>query len=162
MANWHPRAKHYNYLKGEIMAYNNDDIADFVATLLHSGTVTHFMHLQTKDLGVHLALGDYYTQIIDLVDQFAEAYQGCYATRIKNYPETFHNAKDPVKYVTDMRDFVDKNRKSMPDETQLQNIIDEIAQLIDSTLYRLSLEWFAYSQDTTHGKAWDTMYFVKV
>jgi phage gp36-like protein len=39
-----------------------------------------------------------------------------------------------------MRDFVDKNRKSMPDETQLQNIIDEIAQLIDSTLYRLSLE----------------------
>jgi len=122
------------------MAYNNDDIADFVATLLHSGTVTHFMHLQTTDLGVHLALGDYYTQIIDLVDQFAEAYQGCYNTRIKNYPETFHNAKDPIKYVTDMRDFVDKNRKSMPDETQLQNIIDEIAQLIDSTLYRLSLK----------------------
>jgi phage gp36-like protein len=39
-----------------------------------------------------------------------------------------------------MRNFVDKNRKSMPDETQLQNIIDEIAQLIDSTLYRLSLK----------------------
>ena len=74
------------------------------------------------------------------MEDVAEAYQGCYATRIKNYPETFHNAKDPVKYVTDMRDFVDKNRKSMPDETQLQNIIDEIAQLIDSTLYRLSLK----------------------
>jgi hypothetical protein len=53
---------------------------------------------------------------------------------------TFHNAKDPIKYITDMRNFVDKNRKSMPDETQLQNIIDEIAQLIDSTLYRLSLK----------------------
>lgn len=122
------------------MAYNNDDIADFVATLLHSGTVTHFMHLQTTDFAVHKALGKYYPQIIDLVDDFAEAYQGCYATRIKNYPETFHNAKDPVKYITDMRNFVDKNRKSMPDETQLQNIIDEIAQLIDSTLYRLSLK----------------------
>ena len=122
------------------MAYNNDDIADFVATLLHSGTVTHFMHLQTTDFAVHKALGKYYPEIIDLVDNFAETYQGCYATRIKNYPETFHNAKDPIRYIADIRNFVNKNRKSMPDETQLQNIIDEIAQLIDSTLYRLSLK----------------------
>jgi hypothetical protein len=35
---------------------------------------------------------------------------------------------------------VAKNRKAMPDETQLQNIIDEIAGLIDSTLYKLTLK----------------------
>jgi phage gp36-like protein len=36
--------------------------------------------------------------------------------------------------------YVDTNRKAMPDDTQLQNIIDEIAQLIDSTLFRLTLK----------------------
>ena len=59
------------------MAVEDKDVADFVSTLLHSGTVAHFMHLGTDSLGVHLATGDYYTAIIDLVDQFAEAYMGC-------------------------------------------------------------------------------------
>ena len=46
------------------MAVEDKDVADFVSTLLHSGTVAHFMHLGTDGLGVHLATGDYYTAII--------------------------------------------------------------------------------------------------
>jgi hypothetical protein len=37
-------------------------------------------------------------------------------------------------------DYVEKNRKALPKESQLQNIIDEIASLIDSTLYKLTLK----------------------
>jgi DNA-binding ferritin-like protein len=122
------------------MAVEDKDVADFVSTLLHSGTVAHFMHLGTDSLGVHLATGDYYTAIIDLVDQFAEAYMGCYSKKIKNFPENFHNAKDPMKYFESLSKYVETNRKAMPDDTQLQNIIDEIAQLIDSTLFRLTLK----------------------
>jgi hypothetical protein len=34
----------------------------------------------------------------------------------------------------------------LPDETQLQNIVDEIAELIDSTLYKLkTFKWIAKS-----------------
>ena len=36
--------------------------------------------------------------------------------------------------------YVIKNRKAMPDESQLQNIVDEIAELIDRTIYRLGLQ----------------------
>jgi Flp pilus assembly CpaF family ATPase len=78
-------------------------------------------------------------QIIDLTDRFAEAYSGCYE-RIKDFPENFHNAKDPMKYMVSIQNYVIKNRKSMPDESQLQNIIDEIAELIDRTIYRLGLQ----------------------
>ena len=81
------------------MAYENQkDVADFISTLLHSGTVTHFMHLSTDSFAVHMALGGYYTEIIELTDSFAEAYSGCYE-KIKNFPENFHNAKEPVKYL---------------------------------------------------------------
>jgi DNA-binding ferritin-like protein len=122
-----------------IMAAQDKDVADFISTLLHSGTVTHFMHLSTDSFAVHMALGGYYTEIIELVDNFAEAYSGAYQ-KIKTFPENFHNAKDPVRYLESICDYVKKNRKAMPDDSQLQNIIDEIAALIDSTLYKLTLK----------------------
>lgn len=86
-----------------------------------------------------MALGEYYQKIIELTDSFAEAYSGCYG-KIKNFPENFHNAKDPDKYMESISEYVKKNRKAMPDETQLQNIIDEIAGLIDSIIFKLSLK----------------------
>lgn len=114
----------------------DDDAAEFIAALLHSSTVAHFMHLSTDSFSAHKALGRYYTNIIDLVDNFAEAYQGRY-NKIKNYPDEFHSGTDPVKYLKSMQQFVDEAREDLPQESEIQNIIDEISQLIDSTLYRL-------------------------
>jgi hypothetical protein len=115
------------------------DVADFISTLFHSSTVTHFMHLSTDSYATHKALGKYYPAIVELADSYAEAYSGCYE-KIKNFPENFHNAKDPVRYMESLKDYVEKNRKAMPEESELQNIIDEIAALIDSTLYKLTLK----------------------
>ena len=114
----------------------NDDAAEFIAALLHSSTVTHFMHLSTDSFSAHKALGSFYEKIIGLADDFAEAYQGRYE-KIKNYPDEFHSAKDPVKYLKSIQAFVDNARKDLPQDSEIQNIIDEISQLIDSTLYKL-------------------------
>lgn len=111
--------------------------AIFVEVLLHSATITHFQHLQTKSYSQHVALGAYYDGIVDLADKWAEAYQGCYDI-IGSYPNDFHPpAKDPLAYLEKIKDFVDVARKQLPDESQLQNIIDEICELIDSTIYKL-------------------------
>ena len=118
------------------MSKYNESAAAFVSVLFHSATVTHFMHLQTKSFAQHMALGEYYDAIVELADKWAEAYQGCYDI-ITNYPKEFHLATDPVKYLTQIKDFVDDIRKDLPSESQLQNIVDEIADQIDSTLYKL-------------------------
>jgi hypothetical protein len=118
------------------MAKYNESAAAFVSVLFHSATVTHFMHLQTKSFAQHMALGEYYDAIVELADKWAEAYQGCYDI-ITNYPKDFHLATEPVKYLTQIKDFVDDIRKDLPSESQLQNIVDEIADQIDSTLYKL-------------------------
>lgn len=121
----------------ESNAKHEKNAAIFVGVLLHSATITHFQHLQTKSYAQHVALGAYYDGIVDLTDKWAEAYQGCYSV-IEKYPNDFHApAKDPVAYLEKIKDFVDVARKQLPDETQLQNIIDEISELIDSTLYKL-------------------------
>ena len=118
------------------MSKYNESAAAFVSVLFHSATVTHFMHLQTKSFAQHMALGEYYNAIVELADKWAEAYQGCYDI-ITNYPKDFHLATEPVKYLTQIKDFVDDIRKDLPSESQLQNIVDEIADQIDSTLYKL-------------------------
>jgi hypothetical protein len=118
------------------MSKYNESAAAFVSVLFHSATVTHFMHLQTKSFAQHMALGEYYDAIVELADKWAEAFQGCYDI-ITNYPKDFHLATDPVKYLTQIKEFVDDIRKDLPNESQLQNIVDEIADQIDSTLYKL-------------------------
>lgn len=114
----------------------DDDAAEFIATLLHSSTVTHFMHLSTDSYSAHKALGHYYEDIIELADDFAEAYQGRY-NKIKKYPSEFHASNDPVKYLKTMQKFIDEAREDLPQDSEIQNIIDEISQLVDSTLYKL-------------------------
>jgi DNA-binding ferritin-like protein len=118
------------------MSKYNESAAAFVSVLFHSATNTHFMHLQTKSYAQHKALQKYYEAIVDLTDSYAEAYQGCYDI-ITNYPKDFHLATEPVKYLTQIKEFVDDIRKDLPSESQLQNIVDEIADQIDSTLYKL-------------------------
>lgn len=94
------------------------------------------MHLSTDSFSVHQALNTYYNEIIDLVDQYAEAYMGRYG-QIKKWPQEFHNAKEPVKYLESLKDFVEESRKDLPQDSELQNLVDEIADLINSTLYKL-------------------------
>ena len=114
----------------------NEEVAEFVAALLHSSTITHFMHWSTDSFSKHQALSDYYTQIIELTDQLAEAYMGRYE-QLKKFPEEFHTEKDPLKYLGGLKDFVEEARKELPQDSELQNLIDEIADLINSTLYKL-------------------------
>ena len=42
-----------------------------------------------------------------------------------------------VAYFRDQKDYVEKQRKKLPDRSELQNDNDAIASLIDSTLYKL-------------------------
>lgn len=119
------------------MAANNEKAAaQFVAVLLHSATATHFLHLQSDSYAEHVALAEYYDGIVDLTDKWAEAYQGAY-DKITAYPSDFALAKNSVQYLQTIKRYVDAHRKTLPDDSALQNIVDEIVDLIDSTLYKL-------------------------
>lgn len=113
-------------------------VAEFVGNLLHSATVTHFMHLQTKSYAKHIALGAYYDEIVDLVDSVAEAIQGCYGEIITGYPSMFANVNsEPLDYLKSLQVFVSDSRSNLPQESNIQNEIDNVATLIDSTIYKL-------------------------
>ena len=114
----------------------NETVGMFAATLLHSATNAHFFHFSTESYSKHKALGKYYESIVDLVDSYVEAYMGCYE-QIKAFPNVYHLPKDPLKYIESLKSFVEEANKDLPKEQELVNIVAEIQQLIDSTIYKL-------------------------
>ena len=114
----------------------NDNVAMFAATLLHSATNTHFFHWSTNSYSQHKALQKYYEGIVDLVDTYVETYMGCYE-QIKTFPSVYHQPKEPLKYLESLKNFVGEANTDLPQKQELVNIVAEIQQLIDSTIYKL-------------------------
>lgn len=113
------------------------ECAEFVETLLHSGTNAHLLHLKTKSYAQHKALDEFYHGIIDLTDNFVEAYQGIYGL-ITEYPGAYEEPNpDPVVEIRSLGLKVREMRKKLPQDTELQNLVDEIAGFIAKTLYAL-------------------------
>lgn len=110
--------------------------AEFIARMFHSRTNAHMQHLMTKSYAAHKALNDYYDAVVGLVDGFAEAYQGVYGV-IDSYPSQYAFDPSAVASLTKLRSWINDNRRAMTPHSELQNIIDEVVALIDSTLYKL-------------------------
>lgn len=108
----------------------------FVLTMLHSVTNAHILHLQSRSYSEHVALGAYYEEVGDLVDSFVEAYQGKYGI-ISNYEPVFTLPAPALEYLITLNDYVLAERADLPQDSELQNLVDEIALLIDSTIYKL-------------------------
>ena len=116
-------------------------VGEFIGTLLHSGTVTHIMHLEAKGRGalaLHEALGEFYAEIIGVTDGLAESIQGLTGELITGYPTVYAAASsDPLQYMVSLQNFVKDNRDALPADSEIQNDIDSVATLINHTVYKL-------------------------
>ena len=113
--------------------------ADFVGMLFLARDVTHSVHLNTRSYAKHKALGSFYDKIVDLADDFAEAYQGRHGLI---GPITLMSAKktsNVVEFLQDQLAEIEANRYKFcdKDDSAIQNIIDEIISLYLSSLYKL-------------------------
>ncbi len=112
---------------------------DFVGTLFLARDVTHSVHLNTRSFSKHMALNEFYDNIVELADKFAEAYQGRHGLI---GPISLMSAKktgNVIEFLEDSLADIEKMRYDVVDksDTPLQNIIDEIVGQYLSTLYKL-------------------------
>jgi hypothetical protein len=115
-----------------------EEIAKFLGTLMSSRTQAHIFHLQTTSYAAHKALDAYYSDIVDLIDSYAEMAQGRYGI-IKGYQMSSQMFEDgnAIKYFMGLQKFVDNIRQTLPQDGELNNTVDEISGLISSTIYKL-------------------------
>jgi hypothetical protein len=101
--------------------------------------VAHSVHLNTRSFAKHSALNEFYDEIIELADKFAEAYQGRKGLIGPIALMSARKTGNIVEFLEDSLEQVEDMRYKMVDKTDsaLQNIIDEIVGLYLSTLYKL-------------------------
>jgi hypothetical protein len=110
-----------------------------ISLLLHSRTQAHTLHLQTESYPEHKALNEYYDGIVDIIDGLVESYQGKYGILkgYKSYPiSEYKSTEATIKYLRDLCGKVEKLRGCCKD-SYIQNQIDTVCELINSTLYKL-------------------------
>ena len=115
------------------------DFSEMISLMLHSRTQAHTLHLQTKSYPEHMALNGYYDGIGDLVDGLVESYQGKYGI-IESYKSydlvSYKSTENTIKYLQDLCKKIEGLRSCCKD-SYIQNQIDTVCELINSTLYKL-------------------------
>jgi hypothetical protein len=118
----------------------NKEFLKLISYLLHSATQVHIFHLQTNSYAEHKALNEYYDEVVDLTDGLIESFQGKYDI-LKGYENyalnDYENNAQVVKYFKALMKTVDELRVSVKNDSYLQNEIDNVVNLIASTLYKL-------------------------
>lgn len=110
-----------------------------VSALLHSVSQTHLMHWKTDSFSQHMALGEFYDEMSEAVDSLVEEYQGKFSKKIGTLSVEFLFADNPLYYLSDLADEIKKFRSAgdFPKDSEIQNEVDNIANLVNTTLYKL-------------------------
>ena len=114
---------------------------EYIGTLMQSRNQAHIYHLQTPSYAKHMALNDYYDEIIELVDSIVESYQGKYDI-LKGYKmvgtlKDWESDEDIIKYFEQLAKYCELKRTKLPQDGFLNNLYDSVDELIRSTQYKL-------------------------
>ncbi len=114
-----------------------NDASEFLLVLLHSATNTHLLHWTTKSYAEHQALGTFYQEMPELVDSLAEAMMGKF-DQTPDFPQMYHApAATGKEELEALKDYVEQARQALPQDSEIQNEVDNIANLINTTLFLL-------------------------
>lgn len=111
----------------------------FIGHLFLARDVSHSVHLNTRSFAKHKALNKFYEGIIDLADDFAEAYQGRHGLIGPIALQSAKTTNNIVEFLEGQLKDLEKMRYDIcdKDDSVLQNLLDSIFALYLSTIYKL-------------------------
>ena len=112
-----------------------DPVGEFLLVMLHGVTNTHLLHWQEKNGFKHRVLSKFYELLSELTDDLAESIMGGYNTMPQFPVDYFHPAATGEEEVMALKQYVEENRKNLPQDTAIQTLVDAIQTQIDRTLY---------------------------
>ena len=118
-----------------------NEFVQLISTLTASRTQAHIFHWQVEGVGAdaaHRALGAYYDEIVELIDGLVESFQGRYGIQ-RGYvsPATFKEDSQFLTYFEALAKYVETIRTKIPQDSYIQNEVDTVVKLIETTKYKL-------------------------
>lgn len=110
------------------------------AHLFLAREISHRAHLRTTGRGsfaAHDALGAFYAEIVELTDDFVECYQGEYDVLLEIPLMDNEYEGEIADVLTQIKAWIQDNRRAATDDSSLQNTIDEVIRLFQRTNFKL-------------------------
>lgn len=99
----------------------------------------HVHHWQTKSFSLHLALGELYETITELMDDIAEISMGALGDTVnpeQSDPNGF-SQQDPVEFIRQFYGFLSDSRVSLPEVPALVNKYDDLLSAVAKIKYKI-------------------------
>jgi hypothetical protein len=103
----------------------------------------HLIHLNTTSHAEHKALNQFYEDWLDQVDKFIETFQGKYGRIGGTYSVEVNSGTIARTYLIELMAYLNDDILTIIDpvvDSDLDNIIADMKQLVNQTLYLLTLK----------------------
>lgn len=113
-------------------------IEELFGTLQQSVVGAWRKHLRTSKYAKHMALDELYTEMPEKVDDLIEAWMGVNGRKPKQFDNLLKSKNmNTLDYLKSLKRVVKDGYELMNGENELEALLDDIAELIDSTLYKV-------------------------
>jgi hypothetical protein len=111
---------------------------ELIMKCFHARTNAHVLHLNAKTYAIHIALNEFYDEVIEIADRLAEAYQGSHGL-LGDMDFPYEYTDTPKGLLEDLEEWIIDNRDDCypKGDTYLANITDELLALIRGTQYKI-------------------------
>lgn len=113
-------------------------IEELFGTLQMSVVAGWRKHLRTAKYSKHKALDEFYTEMPDKVDALIEGWMGAHGKKIGSFQNILSSSNmNTLKYLGELKKVCKDGYKLMGDNDELKSLLDDIINLINSTLYKV-------------------------
>lgn len=113
-------------------------IEELFGTLQQAVVATWRKHLKTYKYSKHMALDEFYKELPEKVDALIEAWMGAKGKKINSFTNIITSKNmGTLVYLKELRKVVKQGYELMGGDAELEALMDDIVELIDSTLYKV-------------------------
>lgn len=113
-------------------------IEELFGTLQMSVVATWRKHLRSAKYGKHMALDEFYKEIPEKVDDLIEAWMGAHGKKVGAFQNTLSSSNmNTLKYLNELKRVCKEGYGLLGDNDELKSLMDDIVNLINSTLYKV-------------------------
>lgn len=113
-------------------------IEELFGTLQMSVVATWRKHLRSAKYGRHMALDEFYKEMPEKVDDLIEAWMGAHGKKVGAFQNTLSSSNmNTLKYLNELKRVCKEGYSLLGDKDELKSLMDDIVNLINSTLYKV-------------------------
>lgn len=113
-------------------------IEELFGTLQMSVVAGWRKHLKSAKYGKHIALQEFYEEMPDKVDALIEGWMGAHGKKVGAFQNVLTSSNmNTLKYLQELKRICKEGYMLLDDNEELKGLMDDIVNLINSTLYKV-------------------------